>query len=158
MSGGSGRTTPVSRPVTVTLDGEPLEPPEGEPLVCALTAAGKLALARSPKFHRPRGPSCLRAACDGCLARVDDAPNVMTCMVAANLLVFGRSAEPLVKKIGTRWFVSPGHLGTKGGGIAILDDEDAEVVCTVYDAHGKQSARETLTAARATKIRVQGGA
>ena len=83
MSGGSGRTTPVSRPVTVTLDGEPLEASEGEPLVCALAAAGKLALARSPKFHRPRGPSCLRAACDGCLARVDDAPNVMTCMVAA---------------------------------------------------------------------------
>lgn len=78
-------------------------------------------------------------------------------ILAANLLVFGRSAEPLVKKIGTRWFLSPGHLGTKGGGIAILDDEDAEVVCTVFDAHGKQSARETLTAARATKIRVQGG-
>jgi sarcosine oxidase, subunit alpha len=83
MSGGSGRISPVSRPVTVTLDGEPLEAAEGEPVVCALVAAGKLALARSPKFHRPRGPSCLRAACDGCLARVDDAPNVMTCMVAA---------------------------------------------------------------------------
>ncbi len=83
MSGGSGRISPVSRPVTVTLDGEPVEAMEGEPVVCALAAAGKLALARSPKFHRPRGPSCLRAACDGCLARVDDAPNVMTCMVAA---------------------------------------------------------------------------
>ena len=79
-------------------------------------------------------------------------------ILAANLLVFGRSAEPLVKKIGTRWFVSPGQLGTKGGGIAILDDEEPEVVCTVYDGHGKQTARETLTVARATKIRVQGGA
>lgn len=36
-------------------------------------------LARSPKLHRPRGPYCLRAACDGCLVRVDGVPNVMAC-------------------------------------------------------------------------------
>jgi sarcosine oxidase subunit alpha len=52
-------------------------------VAAALIAAGKLTVARSPKFHRPRGPSCMRAACDGCLARVDETPNVMTCMVAA---------------------------------------------------------------------------
>jgi sarcosine oxidase subunit alpha len=69
--------------VTIELDGRPLEAQAGEPVVAALVAAGKLAVARSPKFHRPRGPACLRAACDGCLARVDDVPNVMTCMVAA---------------------------------------------------------------------------
>ena len=79
-------------------------------------------------------------------------------ILAANLLVFGKSSEPLVKKIGTRWFVSPGHIGAPGGGLAVLDDEDAEVVCTVYDAAGKTTAKETLTVARATKIRVQGGA
>lgn len=79
-------------------------------------------------------------------------------ILAANLLVFGRSSEPLVKKIGTRWFVSPGHIGVPGGGVAVLDDEDTDVVCTVYDAAGKQSARETLTVARTTKVRVQGGA
>src|SRR6185437_2199984 len=33
--------------------------------------------------HRPRGPSCMRGACDGCLARVDETPNVMTCLVPA---------------------------------------------------------------------------
>ena len=70
-------------PVTITLDGEPVLAERGEPVAAALVAAGKLMLARSPKFHRPRGPSCMRAACDGCLARVDEAPNVMTCMVAA---------------------------------------------------------------------------
>ncbi len=83
MSGGNGRLSPVPHPVTVTLDGEPIEAAEGEPVVYALAAAGKLSIARSPKFHRPRGPSCLRAACDGCLARVDEVPNVMTCMVPA---------------------------------------------------------------------------
>jgi sarcosine oxidase subunit alpha len=55
----------------------------GEPAAVALVAAGHLVLARSPKFHRPRGPACLRGACDGCLARVDDVPNVMTCRVPA---------------------------------------------------------------------------
>ena len=37
-------------------------------------------LARSPKFHRPRGPSCLRGGCDGCVLRVDGVPNVLTCL------------------------------------------------------------------------------
>ncbi len=77
------RATPPVHPVTILFDGERVVAERGEPIVAALVAAGKLGLARSPKFHRPHGPSCLRAACDGCLARVDDRPNVMTCMVAA---------------------------------------------------------------------------
>jgi sarcosine oxidase subunit alpha len=77
------RDTKLDDPVTLQFDGEPVQAQRGEPVAVALVAAGKLALARSPKFHRPRGPSCLRAACDGCLARVDGRPNVMTCMVPA---------------------------------------------------------------------------
>jgi sarcosine oxidase subunit alpha len=69
--------------VTITLDGEEILAERGEPVAAALIAAGKMMLARSPKFHRPRGPACMRAACDGCLARVDETPNVMTCMVGA---------------------------------------------------------------------------
>lgn len=78
-----GRTSPLRDPVTITLDGEPILAERGEPIAAALVAAGKLMIARSPKFHRPRGPSCMRAACDGCLARVDETPNVMTCQVPA---------------------------------------------------------------------------
>ena len=70
-------------PVTITLDGEEILAERGEPVAASLIAAGKMMIARSPKFHRPRGPACMRAACDGCLARVDETPNVMTCMVAA---------------------------------------------------------------------------
>ena len=77
------RSIPLKHPVTVHFDGEAIPAERGEPVAVALLAAGKLSLARSAKFHRPRGPSCLRAACDGCLARVDDRPNVMTCMVPA---------------------------------------------------------------------------
>jgi sarcosine oxidase subunit alpha len=77
------RLRPPRDPVTIRFEGEPILAERGEPAAVALIAAGHLALARSPKFHRPRGPACLRGACDGCLARVDDEPNVMTCRVPA---------------------------------------------------------------------------
>ena len=67
--------------VSIVLDGERIEAIEGEPVANTLLAADRVVLARSPKLHRPRGPSCLRGACDGCLMRVDDVPNVMTCLV-----------------------------------------------------------------------------
>ncbi len=78
-----GRLRALRDPVTITLDGAEVQAERGEPLAAAFVAAGHMTIARSPKFHRPRGPSCLRGACDGCLARVDGAPNVMTCLVPA---------------------------------------------------------------------------
>src|SRR5215470_6587200 len=79
----AGRLAPLSSPIHLTFDGVEIPASSGEPVAVSLVGAGHLALARSPKFHRPRGPSCLRGACDGCLARVDGVPNVMTCMVPA---------------------------------------------------------------------------
>jgi sarcosine oxidase subunit alpha len=78
----ASRLGPPKRPVEVELDGERLPADQGEPIAFALIAAGKLALSRSPKLHRPHGPYCLRGACDGCLLRVNGEPNVMTCMRA----------------------------------------------------------------------------
>ena len=78
-SGGAARRRD---PVTIYLDGAAIPAERGEPLAAALLAADKTILARSPKLHRPRGPSCFRGGCDGCLARVDGVPNVMTCLVA----------------------------------------------------------------------------
>jgi sarcosine oxidase subunit alpha len=69
--------------VTVTHDGEPLTAERGEALASGLVAAGRLLLSRSPKLHRARGPYCFRGACDGCTARVNGVPNVMTCLVPA---------------------------------------------------------------------------
>jgi len=70
--------------IWISYDGKALAASKGEPVAASLLAAGRLAIARSTKFHRPRGPACLRGACDGCLARVDGEPNVMTCMVPAH--------------------------------------------------------------------------
>ena len=76
---------------------------------------------------------------------------------AANVLVFGKSAEPVVKKIGARWFVSPGHIGCAGGGVAVLDDEGEDIVAAVYDLDGRCSVKETLAAMRTAKMKIQGG-
>jgi hypothetical protein len=76
---------------------------------------------------------------------------------AANLLVYGRSDTFLVKKIGARWFLTPGPLGPSGG-ILILDDSQDEIVATVYDGRGKALHAEQLVLPRTTKMKVQGGA
>ena len=77
------RAKPPADPVTIHLDDTPVVASRGEPLAVALLAADATTLARSPKLHRPRGPSCLRGGCDGCLARVSGVPNVMTCLTPA---------------------------------------------------------------------------
>jgi hypothetical protein len=79
-------------------------------------------------------------------------------ILAANLLFFGKSEAPLVRKIGARWFVTPGPIGCEGGGIAVLDDEQEEITVTIYDSAGQASQRESLSLHRATKMRVQGDA
>jgi predicted phosphodiesterase len=74
---------------------------------------------------------------------------------AANILLFGKSDAPLIRRIGSRWFVTPGPIGSPGGGIAVLDDEQDEVVVTIYDTTGKPTHREVLTAQR-PRIRMAG--
>ena len=77
-------------------------------------------------------------------------------ILAANILLFGKSDGPLIRKIGPRWFVSPGPVASTEGGIAVLDDEKEEVIVTIYDGAGKPTQREVLATVRA-KMRVRGG-
>lgn len=79
-------------------------------------------------------------------------------ILAANLLFFGKSDGPVIKKVGARWFVSPGPIGCEGGGVAVLEDAGDEVTVTIYDSAGRTTAKETLTVQRMTKLRVQGDA
>ncbi|MBS2016837.1 MAG: hypothetical protein JST00_28385 [Deltaproteobacteria bacterium] len=79
-------------------------------------------------------------------------------ILAANLLFFGKSDGPLIRKIGARWFVTPGPIGCEGGGIAVLDDEKDDITVTIFDSTGKPTQQETLSVTRATKMRVQGDA
>lgn len=68
------------QPVQVFFEGKPLVADASTSLASSLIGAGQLLLARSPKFHRPRGPYCLRGGCDGCLVRINGTPNVMSCL------------------------------------------------------------------------------
>jgi hypothetical protein len=79
-------------------------------------------------------------------------------ILAANLLFFGKGDEPLVRKIGARWFITPGPIGCEGGGIAVLDDEGEEVTITIFDSTGKPSRREELPLHRPAKLHAEGGA
>ncbi len=90
------RAAREARNVTIEHDGRPVEAREGEPLALSLAAAGRLLLARSPKYHRPRGAACLRGECDGCLVRLDDTPGVMACRVgaASGMKVTSQNAFP----------------------------------------------------------------
>src|SRR5688500_17152898 len=75
--------TPRADVVTIEVDGEAVPASPGEPVAIAVAASGRLVLARSVKYHRPRGATCYAGRCDGCLMRVDGMPNVMTCRVPA---------------------------------------------------------------------------
>jgi hypothetical protein len=77
---------------------------------------------------------------------------------AASLLVYGKSNEPRVKKVGNRWFVTPGVIGTPGGGIGILDDSGEEIIASIYAADGTRTLSEVLAVPRAAKLKIQGGA
>jgi thioredoxin reductase len=65
--------------VTLQFEGRTIQGYDNEPVAAALLAAGIRVFGRSIKYHRPRGPVCLRGHCSGCLMRVDGIPNVRTC-------------------------------------------------------------------------------
>jgi hypothetical protein len=77
---------------------------------------------------------------------------------AASLLIYGKSPEPLVKKVGQRWFVTPGSIGSAGGGVGVLDDDAEEIVATIYSPDGTRTLSEPIAIARAAKMKIQGGA
>lgn len=78
---------------------------------------------------------------------------------AASILVFGKSAEPMIRKVGARIFVSPGPIGSPTGGMAILDDGAGGVKIEILDPSGNISAQDLLAAtATGNKMKVQGGA
>ncbi len=74
---------------------------------------------------------------------------------AATFLVYGKSEGPLVKKIGPRWFLTPGPIGCHEGGAVVLDDAAEEVVATFYDVDGRAVRSERLPAARLAKLSVK---
>jgi len=77
-------------------------------------------------------------------------------IVSANLLIYGKSTEPLVKKIGARWFISPGIIGCPKGGVAVIEDNDEKVTAEIFDNKGVCTLTEDLDMTRKTTTKVQG--
>ena len=65
--------------VTIDFEGDRVPAFAGEPVAVALYAAGVKILARSSKYHRPRGAFCFDGHCASCVLRVDGRPNVRAC-------------------------------------------------------------------------------
>ncbi len=77
-------------------------------------------------------------------------------IAAAAVLVFGKSPMPLIKRVGTRIFVSPGALGPSSGR-AILDDSGGGLRLETIDERGVVVGEESLAPGPpASKMRVQG--
>lgn len=75
----SRRVSPITHPVSFELDGETITAQAGESVAVAFVAAGRTTLARSIKYHRPRGPFCFSGGCSQCLVRIDGVPNQYAC-------------------------------------------------------------------------------
>jgi len=75
---------------------------------------------------------------------------------SASFLIYGKSDSPLIRKIGPRWFLSPGPVDQPGGGAIVLDDSVDPIAATLYDTDGLAIRTEVLATARAAKMSVQG--
>lgn len=77
-------------------------------------------------------------------------------IAAASVLVFGKSTGPVIKRVGSRIFLSPGPIQSADGGRALLDDRDGGVRIRLIDAAGHVTAEE-VAGQRVAAMKVQGG-
>lgn len=64
-------------------------------------------------------------------------------ILPATILIFGKSREPLIHRVGSRIFVTPGPATHPAGGVALLAEEDDKVIATVFAPDGKPVRKET---------------
>jgi len=74
---------PRGAPISIDFEGRRVAAFAGEPVAVALHAAGIRTLARSSKYHRPRGLFCLDGHCASCYLRIDGRPNQRACTTPA---------------------------------------------------------------------------
>lgn len=78
-------------------------------------------------------------------------------IAGATIFVYGKSKAPLCKRVGPRIFLSPGRIGSDGGGAVLLDDDDGSVRCQIVDGDGQVSLTETVgQRVPAARVKVQG--
>lgn len=70
-----------SRPVTVTVDGRPVEARAGDTVAAVLLAAGARATRVANASGAPRAAYCMMGVCFECLVTVDGVGNRQGCLV-----------------------------------------------------------------------------
>jgi hypothetical protein len=75
-------------------------------------------------------------------------------ILPATVLVFGKSEDPLVRRVGRRWFLAPGSFDKAG--VMLLDDQDSGIHVTLFNEKLEVSRRERLSTGRGVKLRVSG--
>lgn len=76
---------------------------------------------------------------------------------AAHVLVFGRSDEPIIKRVGSRTFVTPGPITSDGGGLLLLEDASGGLQIEVRGSSGNVVASDThVIGTGGAKLKVQG--
>jgi hypothetical protein len=78
-------------------------------------------------------------------------------IAAAQLLVYGKAREPLLRRVGARVFLSPGSIGCPTGGSALLDDGVDGIRIEILGPGGSVTAHDEIGGPRPGKLRVQGG-
>jgi hypothetical protein len=78
-------------------------------------------------------------------------------IAAAQLLVYGKAREPLIRRVGARLFLSPGPIGCPTGGAAVLDDGAEGIRIEVLGPGGVVTAQDQIGGPGLGKVRVQGG-
>jgi hypothetical protein len=78
-------------------------------------------------------------------------------IVAAQLIVFGKAREPLVRRVGPRVFLTPGPIGCPTGGSAVLDDGAEGIRIEILGPGGLVTAQAHVGGPRPGKLKVQGG-
>ena len=74
-------------------------------------------------------------------------------MLPAAFLVFGASEDPLVKVVGTRWFLSPGSLDTCG--VMVLEDLEDGVHLRLFDNTCRLVRTERLLSDRKARLSIR---
>jgi aerobic-type carbon monoxide dehydrogenase small subunit (CoxS/CutS family) len=76
-------------PITVVVNGEPIQAYPGETVATVLLALGRQDFRHTEGQHSPRGLFCGMGICFDCLVTVDGEPNVRACvtMIRAGMVV-----------------------------------------------------------------------
>jgi D-hydroxyproline dehydrogenase subunit gamma len=81
------------RPVSVTLNGRPVEFTEGELLAIALLKSGLPGFSRGARSGEPRLPFCLMGVCFDCRIEINGRSDSLACMTPVRAGMDIRTAE-----------------------------------------------------------------